>query len=158
MSSNQTPTTDNVLLTLKEARKLALNEPQNYPNVLRSMFNLITKEPETQQQTSEIQQLIVDFMYETFINNSILQQSVKIELAIDSLDALTILTNIHDIATLRKVIDISCVIYRLLFQYVALNDNSNQIWSKITELKNVLVNKFQSNFLYHQVIILNMIY
>ena len=99
------------------------------------MFNLITKEPETQQQTSEIQQLIVDFMYETFINNSILQQSVKIELAIDSLDALTILTNIHDIATLRKVIDISCVIYRLLFQYVALNDNSNQIWSKITELK-----------------------
>ena len=102
MSSNQTPTTDNVLLTLKEARKLALNEPQNYPNVLRSMFNLITKEPETQQQTSEIQQLIVDFMYETFINNSILQQSVKIELAIDSLDALTILTNIHDIATLRK--------------------------------------------------------
>ena len=146
MSSNQTPTTDNVLLTLKEARKLALNEPQNYPNVLRSMFNLITKEPETQQQTSEIQQLIVDFMYETFINNSILQQSVKIELAIDSLDALTILTNIHDIATLRKVIDISCVIYRLLFQYVALNDNSNQIWSKITELKNVLVNKFQSNF------------
>ena len=158
MSSNQTPTTDNVLLTLKEARKLALNEPQNYPNVLRSMFNLITKEPETQQQTSEIQQLIVDFMYETFINNSILQQSVKIELAIDSLDALTILTNIHDIATLRKVIDISCVIYRLLFQYVALNDNSNQIWSKITELKNVLVNKFQSNFPYHQVIILNMIY
>ena len=157
MSSNQTPTTDNVLLTLKEARKLALNEPQNYPNVLRSMFNLITKEPETQQQTSEIQQLIVDFMYETFINNSILQQSVKIELAIDSLDALTILTNIHDIATLRKVIDISCVIYRLLFN-MALNDNSNQIWSKITELKNVLVNKFQSNFLYHQVIILNMIY
>ena len=72
-------------------------------------------------------QLIVDFMYETFINNSILQQSVKIELAIDSLDALTILTNIHDIATLRKVIDISCVIYRLLFQYVVINDNSNQI-------------------------------
>ena len=35
------------------------------------MFNLITKEPETQQQTSEIQQLIVDFMYETFINNYI---------------------------------------------------------------------------------------
>ncbi|CAX40626.1 cleavage factor II (CF II) component, putative [Candida dubliniensis CD36] len=145
MSSNQTSTND-VLSTLKESRKLALREPQNYPDILRFMFSMITKDPQAQQQTSEVQQLIVDFMYETFINNSILQQNTQIDLAINSLDALTILTNVHDIATLRKIIDISCVIYRLVFQYVALNANSNQIWSKLTELKNSLVNKFQSNF------------
>ena len=53
-------------LLSKEARKLALNEPQNYL-MYYDLCLISSPEPETQQQTSEIQQLIVDFMYETFI-------------------------------------------------------------------------------------------
>lgn len=102
-----------------------------------------------------------------------LKLNEKVDLAIESLDTLLFLIDLPinlqqqqqhahqhqqralhskiqiqhlDVKTFRHLIDISTIVYKLVFQYVAENDNCNQIWSKLTELKNSLVNKFQTTY------------
>ncbi|KAK6458469.1 uncharacterized protein RJT20DRAFT_32056 [Scheffersomyces xylosifermentans] len=125
---------------LNEARTLAFTQPKMFPQVLRMILGILRND------NKEIQEWCIKFLRESFVNNDKLGHADKVDLAIDSLDSLIYLSNIKDMKTFQYVIDISSVIYKLVFQYVAENDGCNQVWSKLTELKNSLVNKFQSNF------------
>lgn len=123
-------------------REVAKSSPQQYSRTLTDLLSIVTTQP------IEIEQhkWIVGFLYETFINNNSIEIRDKTLYAILSLDGLTSLTNIRDIDTFRKVINISCVVFRLVFKYVAENTNALQIWSKLIELKNKLVNKYVTTF------------
>ncbi|ODV82069.1 uncharacterized protein CANTADRAFT_43976 [Suhomyces tanzawaensis NRRL Y-17324] len=131
---------DQIVEQLDQAKNLAYTDASTYPQVLRQILNFVTS-PE-----SKIQLWCVQFLKESFVENKIANHSDKVDLAIDSLDSLVFLSNIPNLHIFKHVISISSVIYRLVFRYVAENDGCNPIWSKLTELKNSLVNKFQSNF------------
>ncbi|KAG7663312.1 uncharacterized protein J8A68_003144 [[Candida] subhashii] len=144
MSSNNAPGTfqpDQIINQLNQAKSLAFDQPETYAQVYRQILPFVNR------QEQSIQSWCVQFIHESFIKNSRLKHADRVDLAIDSLDALINLTNIvKDIHEFINVIEISCITYQLVFQYVAENDGCNQIWSKLTELKNSLVNKFQTNF------------
>ncbi|RCK65714.1 Pre-tRNA-processing protein PTA1 [Candida viswanathii] len=129
---------------LETMKEVAKKNPQQYSRTLRDLLSIVINQPKETEQ----HKWIVGFLHETFINNEQIDIRSKHEYAIESLDGLTALTNIRDVATFRKVIDISCVVFRVVFQYVAQNSNSGvvQIWSKLIELKNKLVNKYVTTF------------
>ena len=137
-----------IIEQLEQARNLALQDPGSHPQVLRQILQFLPN-PE-----AVIQKWCVDFLAESFVDtsgttsglSSKLGLADKVDLAIDSLDALIQLSLVRDIHIFRAVINISSVVYRFVFKYVAENDGANQIWSKLAELKNSLVNKFQLNF------------
>ncbi|KAK6465956.1 hypothetical protein DFJ63DRAFT_333350 [Scheffersomyces coipomensis] len=140
MSSAAQIKPEDIIKHLDQAREVAFSNPESYPAIFRQVL-LFTNNP-----NNSIQLWCVKFIYDSFINNTILNHSDKVDLAIDSLDALFTLSNIKDLPLFLQIIDISCIIFKLVFNYVAENDGCNQVWSKLTELKNSLVNKFQSNF------------
>ncbi|KAG2734864.1 hypothetical protein G9P44_002870 [Scheffersomyces stipitis] len=131
---------EQIIEQLDQARTLAFSMPDTYPQVLRQILNFVHNPDKS------IQKWCVKFLHESFVKNDKLKQHDKIDLALDTLDSLIFLSNVKDIDTFESVIDISSVIYKLVFQYVAENVGCNQVWSKLTELKNSLVNKFQSNY------------
>ncbi|KAK6201618.1 uncharacterized protein RJT21DRAFT_106398 [Scheffersomyces amazonensis] len=137
---NQQIRPEDIIKQLDQAREVAFTTPKDYPAIFRQVL-LFTNNP-----NSSIQLWCVKFIYDSFINNTVLNQSDKVDLAIDSLDSLFTLSNIKDLDVFLQIIDISTVIFKLVFTYVAENDGCNQVWSKLTELKNSLINKFQSNF------------
>lgn len=142
-------TLDQIIGQLKIARDLAHSDPNAYPKVLRHILNFLPH------QEKAVQDWCIEFLQESFVDTTgtgsgtateLLGLADKVDLAIDSLDKLIQLSNVRDLSTLRSIINISSVVYRLVFQYVAENDGCNAVWSKLTELKNSLVNKFQLNF------------
>lgn len=142
MATSQTTFLDENIARLKKMTDVAKTNPQQYSRTLTDLLAIVITQP------NEVEQhkWIVGFLYDTFINNDSIDIRDKNQYAIESLDALTALTNIRDITTFRKVIDISCIVFRLVFQYVAQNNNAVQIWSKLIELKNKLVNKYVTTF------------
>ncbi|RLV92764.1 mRNA cleavage and polyadenylation specificity factor complex subunit pta1 [Spathaspora sp. JA1] len=133
---------DQIISQLDQAKQLALTQPETHAQVFRQIL------PFTSRPELPIKQWCVEFIHDTFLNSKVqLRHGDKVDLAIDSLDSLIGLSNsmveIHDFC---QVINISNIIYKLVFQYVCENDGCNQIWSKLIELKNSLVNKFQTNY------------
>ncbi|KAI3405082.2 hypothetical protein KGF56_002038 [Candida oxycetoniae] len=167
MSASPQPA-DLVVSQLNTAKQLTISQPEIFVTVYKQILPIINNP----NQVYPVRQWGVHFMYDTFINNinSSLKSNERVELAIDSLDALIFLidlpTNLQhqhqqlqqqgqqskiqtqhlDVDTFRQLIDISTIVYKLVFRYVSENDNCNQIWSKLTELKNSLVNKFQTPY------------
>ncbi|EGW30182.1 uncharacterized protein SPAPADRAFT_57621 [Spathaspora passalidarum NRRL Y-27907] len=132
---------DQIISQLDQAKQLAINQPETHPQVFRQILPFINRSE------LPIKQWCIQFIHDTFLNNKQLGHADKVDLAIDSLDSLINLTNTtEDIDNFCKVINIANIIYKLVFQYVSENDGCNQIWSKLTELKNSLVNKFQTNY------------
>ncbi|KAL6451450.1 pta1 mRNA cleavage and polyadenylation specificity factor complex subunit pta1 [Candida maltosa Xu316] len=140
MSSS--PTLQEKIKILESAKEFVKSRPNQYSETFHRMLQIVISQPDEKEQ----HKWIVGFMYDTFINNQSLDSRNKTQLAIQSLEALTILTNFRDIPTFSKIIDISCVVFRMVFEYVAANNNSDPVWSKLTELKNSVINKFTSNF------------
>lgn len=134
------PSSQQIISQLDQARNLAKTNHETYPQVVKQILQFIPNP------NKDIEKWCINFLHESFVNNSIISHANMIDLAIDSLDGLIYLSNIKDIELFKLVIDISIVVYKLVFVYVNENDNSNVIWSKLIELKNSLVNKFQSNF------------
>ncbi|CAK9442060.1 uncharacterized protein LODBEIA_P58350 [Lodderomyces beijingensis] len=159
---------DLVIGQLNTAKQLVVSQPDHFLSVFKGILPIVSNAT----QSYPVRKWGVDFIYDTFVNNfnPNLKSGERVELAIDSLDTLIFLidlsTNLQhqhqqlqqqgqqskiqpqelDVATFRHLIDISTIVYKLVFQYVSENDNCNQIWSKLTELKNSLVNKFQTTY------------
>ena len=131
---------EQILEQLDQARNLAFSNAETYPQVLKHVLKFIPN------QEKLIENWCIEFLRDSFVNQDKLKHSVKVDLAIDSLPVLVTLSNTTDMKSFKHVINIASVIYRLVFKYAADNDGCNAIWSQLTELKNSLVNKFQSNF------------
>lgn len=131
---------EQILEQLDQARNLAFSNAETYPQVLKHVLKFIPN------QEKLIENWCIQFLRDSFVNQDKLKHSDKVDLALDALPALVTLSNTSDIRAFKHVINIASVIYRLVFKYVAENDGCNTVWSQLTELKNSLVNKFQSNF------------
>jgi symplekin len=129
-----------VINQLNQARDLARSNTDTYPQVFKQILQFLPNPDPA------IEAWCITFLHESFVGNTVVANSHRIDLAIDSLDSLIHLANVKDIYNLKLVIDIVVVVYKIVFRYVAENDGSNHVWSKLTELKNGLVNKFQTNF------------
>ncbi|KAI5970792.1 hypothetical protein CANMA_000211 [Candida margitis] len=160
MSVN-TSTTELIIRQLNQAKELGITHPETFAKVYKQILPIINNN-----QSYAIKHWGIELIYETFIKNVYqIRNTDKVDLAIDSLDTLTILMNIpitiqqqqqqeqdgqakqgHDVETFGQLIDISLIVYKLVFKYISENDGCNLLWSKLTELKNSLVNKFQSNY------------
>ena len=129
-----------IINQLNQARDLARSNTDTYPHVFKQILQFLPN-PDT-----AIEAWCIKFLHESFVGDTVVANSHRTDLAIDSLDSLIHLANVKDIYNLKLVIDIVVVVYKIVFRYVAENDGSNHVWSKLTELKNGLVNKFQTNF------------
>lgn len=131
---------DKVIEHLIQAKDLAFKNVETLPQVLKHVISLVNS-PD-----SNIKLWCIEFLHELFVKDKTIDIKSKVSHAISLLDSLIILSNYRDINAFKSIIDVSSVVYRLVFRYVAENENCNRIWSKLTELKNLLVNKFQTNF------------
>lgn len=157
-------TTELIIRQLNQAKQLGITQPETFVRVYKQILPIINNN-----QSYAIKHWGIELIYETFIKDVYQIRNVdKVDLAIDSLDTLTILMNIpitiqqqqqqkqqqqegqaregHDVETFGQLIDISLIVYKLVFKYISENEGCNSLWSKLTELKNSLVNKFQSNY------------
>ncbi|KAI5960783.1 uncharacterized protein KGF55_004353 [Candida pseudojiufengensis] len=163
MSIAQPPTPQVIVSQLEEAKKLTVSKPEIFTKIYKQILPIINNN-----QSNLIKKWGIDFIHGTLItgqNGGNLTINDKVDLAIDSLDTLIFLMNIpiniqqqqqitnnldhqqgHDVISFKNLIDISLVVYKLVFKYIAENDGSVQLWTKLTELKNSLVNKFNTNY------------
>lgn len=137
-----TSTPSNAIIEqLNQARNLAFSSKETFPQVLRQILPFASN-PDIQ-----IQRWCSKFFKESFLaDETVLSKADKVDLAIDSIDSLIVLTDIRDADIFRECIDTSIVIFRLVYRYVAENDGCGDVWQKLNELKNKLTNKFQSTF------------
>lgn len=135
--------TEEIIQRLGEAKTLAFSSRDNFPQVLRHIFNFVSN-PDI-----EIQKWCSNFFLEAFkVDETKLTLANKIELAIDSIDSLIILLNVKDLEILHNAIDTSVLVFKLVFKYIAENDGCQNYWEKLTELKLNLIEKFKTNFPY----------
>lgn len=135
--------TSEILQRLNEAKDLAFSSRENFPQVLRHIFNFVGN-PDV-----EIQKWCSSFLLESFkVDETKLTLANKIELAIDSIDSLIILLNVKDLIIFQNAIDTSVIVFKLAFKYIAENDGCQNYWTKLTELKLNLIQKFKTNFPY----------
>lgn len=130
-----------VIEKLNEAREYGLSNVEALPQVVQQILNFIGNP------SLAVQQWCAKFLRDVFMEPaSKIQTGLKTQIAIDSLPYLVQLVNIRDLHAFKDAIDVSVVVYKLAFRYVADNDGSNQIWSHIVELRNDLVAKFDSQY------------
>ena len=134
------PLTDVILKQLEEARKLAFADTHTFPQVVKQVLNFLPNN------NLNIQLWCVRFLRDVFVGNDDIDRSVLVDLAIDTLDTLIALAEVPDVGIFCQVIDITCVVYRMVYKYVAANDGCDHVWSRLTQLKNNLVNKFSTCF------------
>lgn len=133
--------TNAIIEQLNQARNLAFSSKEAFPQVLRQVFQFVNN-PDR-----KIQEWCAVFLRESFMTDeSKVSLSDKVDLAIDALDGLIVLSNIEDTHILKNCIDTALVVFKLVFRYVAENDGCTQVWLKLNELKNSLTSKFQSTF------------
>lgn len=138
-----TVTAASIISQLKQARDLAFSSKEMFPQVLRQILQFANN-PELQ-----IQRWCALFLKESFeSDDSKLDLSVKVDLAIDALDSLITLCNIPDSEIFKNCIDTSIVVFRLVFRYVAENDGCPEVWAKLTELKTIFTSKFSTCYPY----------
>lgn len=130
-----------VIEQLNQARNLAFSSKETFPQVLRQILQFASN-PDIQ-----IQRWCSKFFKESFLaDETVLSRADKVDLAIDSIDSLIVLSEIRDAEIFKDCIDTAIVVFRLVFRYVAENDGCGDVWQKLNELKNALTNKFQSTF------------
>lgn len=134
------PLTDIVLKQLEEARKLAFAKEDTFPQIVKQVLHFLPNP------NPNIQLWCVRFLRDVFVGNDQIANGVLVDLALDTLDTLIALAEVPDVGIFCQVIDITCVVYRMVFKYVAANDGSDHVWSRLTQLKNNLVNKFSTCF------------
>lgn len=133
-----------ILKQLEEARKLAFLDPKTFPQVVKQVLQFLPNRDDA------IEAWCTHFVHEAFVGNDKIDRSVLVDLAIDTLDTLIALSEVANLSIFCQVIDISYVVYRMVFKYVAANDGCDHIWTRLTQLKNSLVNKFTTTFPYEK--------
>lgn len=130
-----------VLAQLDQARDLAFSNRDVFPQVVKQILNLVSNP------ALPIQRWCGRFLKEAFSSaDSHVLPGVKVDLAIDALPSLKILANVRDLEVFKNVVDVSVLVFKLTFRYVAENDGSHHVWSGVNDLKNELVAKYDTQF------------
>lgn len=129
-----------VMKQLGEARALAFSLPELFPAVLKQVLNFVPNTDPT------IELWCIDFLHQAFVGNSEINHGLLVDLAIDTMDKLTLLIETKDLDGFKAVVDICCVVFRLVFKFVAANDGCDHVWSTLSHLKTTLVNKMHLSF------------
>lgn len=130
-----------VIEKLNEARDFGLTNIDSLPQVVKQILNFIANP------NLAVQAWCAKFLRDVFVEPNIaLLTALKTELALDSLPFMIPLTNVPNLEVFKDAIDISIVVYKLTFRYVAENDGGNPIWKNVVDFRNNLVAKFDSQF------------
>lgn len=130
-----------VIEKLNEARDYGLTNIDSLPQVVKQILNFIANP------NLAVKAWCARFLRDVFVEPNIaLLTALKTELALDSLPYMIPLTNIPDLEVFKDAIDISVVVYKLAFRYVAENDGGNPIWQSVVDFRNNLVAKFDTQF------------
>lgn len=133
--------TQTVLDQLNLARDLAFSNKDVFPQVVKQILNL-TSNPEL-----AVQKWCSHFLKDAFTaGENQVSSAVKIDLAIDALPSLRVLGAVRDLEVYKNVIDVSTIVFKLTFRYVAENDGSQNVWSGVNDLKNDLVAHYDTQF------------
>lgn len=138
--STAAPSALRIIEQLNQARSLAFSSPETYPQVLKHVLKFVPHHEKA------IEAWCVTFLRQSFVNNLILKHADKVDLALDALGALSALAKVKDLQVFKDVINISCVVYKLVFKYVADNDGCPAVWALLMALKNDLISKFSTTF------------
>ncbi|OVF09438.1 putative RNA-processing protein [Clavispora lusitaniae] len=130
-----------ILAQLDQARELAFSNRDVFPQVVKQILNLVSNP------SAAVQRWCSVFLKQAFsAADSHVSPGVKVDLAIDALPALKVLANVWDLDVFKNAIDVSILVFKLTFRYVAENDGSSHVWSGVNDLKNELVAKFDTQF------------
>ncbi|WPK23692.1 hypothetical protein PUMCH_000934 [Australozyma saopauloensis] len=132
-----------VIGTLNEARAYGLANRESLPQVVKQILNFISNPNQS------VQAWCAKFLREVFMEPSAsILPAVKTDLALDALPFMVTLANIKDLEAFKDAIDVSVLVYKLAFRFVAENDgvNASSIWLHLVELRNSMVAKFDSQF------------
>ncbi|EGV64530.1 hypothetical protein CANTEDRAFT_120101 [Yamadazyma tenuis ATCC 10573] len=134
-------TASEIIRQLNEAKNLAFSSKETFPQVLRQILNFVNN-PEP-----SIKLWCSTFLKDSFQSDeSVLGNADKMDLAMDSLDSLIILSNEKHLEIFENVINSSIVIFKLVFKYVNENDGCDDVWAKLNQLKISLTSKFSTTF------------
>lgn len=132
---------ENLISKLNEARDFGLRNPESFLQVVKQILNFISNP------NVAVKAWCAKFLRQVFVEKScVTQAAVKTDLALEALPHMVVLANIPDLDVFKDVIDISVVVYKLVFRYVADNDSNTSFWPMLAELRNNLVAKFESQF------------
>ncbi|PIS49333.1 hypothetical protein CJI97_005506 [Candidozyma auris] len=130
-----------IVAQLDQARELAFSNTEMFPQVVKQILNLVNHP------SIEIQRWCGLFLKKAFTSEpKEVPKGVIIDLAIDALVPAKTLAQTKDLEVFKAVIDLSIILYKLVFSYVADNDGSHAIWDSLRNLKNDLITKFDSQF------------
>lgn len=133
--------TQTVLSQLDQAQQLAFSSKDVFSPVVKQILNLVNNP------NIEVQRWCADFLKRAFLaGDEHVAPGVKIDLAIDALVPTVTLAQVKDIQVYKCVVDLSVVLFRLVFRYVAENDGCNGIWANLNELKTLMVSRYESQF------------
>lgn len=130
-----------ILTQLNQASELAFSNAEMFPQVVKQILNLVNHP------SLDIQRWCAIFLKKAFTAGpESVPAGVRIDLAIDALVPTKTLAQTKDLEVFKAVIDLSIILYKLVFRYVAENDGSHNIWENLRSLKNDLVFKFDLQF------------
>lgn len=133
--------TKNIIAQLDKARELGLSDENLFPQVVKQILNLVSNP------NLAVQAWCAKFLKEAFTKNDhYVSPAVKVDLAIDALPHLKVLASVRDLEVFKNVIDVSVIVFKLAFKFVAENDGSSNVWAGVNELKNNLVAKYDTQF------------
>lgn len=133
--------TSTVLDQLNQARDLGFADKAAFPEIVRHILN-VALNPDL-----AIQTWCSNFLRQAFTaGDEHVSPAVRIDLAIDALPVLRTLAAVRDLQVFKAVIDVSIIVFKLTFRYVAENDGSKNVWDGVNELKNDLVAKYDTQF------------
>ena len=133
--------TKNIIAQLDKARELGLSDENLFPQVVKQILNLVSNP------NLAVQAWCAKFLKEAFTKNDhYVSPAVKVDLAIDALPHLKVLASVRDLEVFKNVIDVSIIVFKLAFKFVAENDGSSNVWAGVNELKNNLVAKYDTQF------------
>lgn len=115
---------------LNQAKNLALNDPNFYPDILKGILPVIV----ASDGAIELRRWGSDFLAETFSSPQITSQT-KQELALTCLEHLLTLLNELETGILKNVIQCSSSIYPLIFRYICHNKSETAVWQQMVAVK-----------------------
>lgn len=133
--------TTTILAQLDQARELGFSDQNLFPQVVKQILNLVSNP------NLAVQTWCAKFLKDAFTKgDEHVSHAVKIDLAIDTIPYLNILAGVRNLEVFKNVIDVSVIVFKLTFKYVAENDGSTNVWTGVNDLKNNLVAKYDTQF------------
>ncbi|KAK6532942.1 hypothetical protein TWF281_007112 [Arthrobotrys megalospora] len=115
---------------LNQAKKLVLQDPNFYPDILKGILPIIV----ASDGAIELRRWGSEFLADTFSSPRITPQT-KQELALTCLEHLLTLLNELETGILKNVIQCSSSIYPLIFRYICHNKSETAVWQQMIAVK-----------------------